>query len=1824
MIKKILKVLGITIGTTGITAAIATAIAINLPMANLEKNGNSTLAFSGCQRILIKEERKVGSDLWRPISTSGHDDIYCVEPGSPVRISEYTPEDIQQYEGRRTGKSCPACAGSPPGYGLYSTTYYECQNEHYTESSTRLYGKRVDNLYDVAYITSFYPQPGQDSISGSESYETWADSKQQAIWMSPLSQKGDPGRGSARAEGENLRNQSLEYQDFYEKIMEGEKGMKPQNLTNSNEVKWNTNQETQLHTIGPFKLNYVNGKYSQGKAFGGISDMYLIDNNGNRIDIVNFVMPNRQPQTTNQNYPVNYDLSSPRFFSNYDEGYQIYNPNCVDYWDWTRYYPNPGEEFYVEIDYLGEDVGSLKLHVDFQYLECTTEICIREGKSKRVSEYSHTHTTHMKTVMGFPVPCTDCRRTSKVVIDHMQNGVYIVRADRRLIQESLEIEIFGNPYMSARMKVGGFVFEDIPQTKEDIANGRKDENDINLKNIEVALYDAETGKLAHLTTLQEENPNASSGEINDLDDYGRRINPTLTDENGYYEFRGVSREKKYYVQFTYNGQTYTATEYLSDTKADDVKEMVDKGDYDGATRNRDWQETSKGTELTDERDAYDESFAEIGSSPNNYISDNSLRSGALERVDGDYYNETFSIYTLSGISLNPQGEYEYNPREQLIDSYYKVENGYVINTAETNHPELTEGIISEKIRDYIKRNRKYPTNLKTQIYEDIARNNDETWKKLQFIEDCKIQSYTKNQDADREKEYDLYPVYNQFTTFVASGNLYPNNSYERGTYNDKASTYADTVMKATGNRNMLQYRIWHNVIGNPHYIYHNYMQSDINVVYKNVYAGQLMINQGLWRRQEYDVSLKKDVFKATLKINGKTEIYEYNEREIITDEERAELKRLEKEYGRDSVEYLNYQLELENKFWDIQARIIGPNYASYYGETYSREIYPSERNYTGTNQLEAYITYKITIRNQSQSILAQIQEVVDYYDSDYTFEPNLSWAMYRGDHVSNRDVQVTDQEYYDIMHEGSKDTTGQEKYRDVTLGNRYNTTTGMYAENTQFSLGSEYKTLYVNGLSDHKLETGETAYLYLTFKINGVGSNLVIENDNTGPGKQNIAEINGYMTYYADGTELPNGIRKNSNDVAGLIDQDSNPGNFDRDALNNTAGTTRYEQNFEDDADRARGINVYVDASLVRQLDGTVWEDKRNYQAPTMNGNSTTDALVGNGVREDNEVTISGVRVELHEVIDGVTQENIAKVWNKDTNTWIDAATVTDEKGYYYFEGYIPGDYVVRFIYGGDESYTYNGQTYDCNAYYNGQDYKSTSYQYNHINNTAIDQNGRTDVSGKDHFGYNGYTDYEKQNDTATFGYNIFKSDEFVDEKGNKINVSDAKDIYSSEQISQNRENVNNYSSNNYSGVTYDKANTLNQNTTPNSSTQMVAETGAIRMEFEYNRQAATGNNTYNNDGYRPEGDRNVIDYKDNTNQNYYLQDVDFGLEERPKAGLELNKQVHNVRITLANQTVLFDANQTVNNLTWQPKTPYNINEMKTNTDIDKQEGNRNGGQNVYSDYAGYKDIDTNKDQENRVQDYNEFRNKVLDRIHTLVTKEKGLIQPTMDQELMHGATIQITYDVTVTNMGEVDYNETQFYYIGKVNNPETIVRTSADVVMDYVANNLQFRTQSNQDAWDWSTITEQEIQNNNYVNTEVQGVLKDYNTIITTEALNEKLIPLTESTKDSAETQDEVQLILTQLITSQNEDDDLTYDNIGEIVKISNDVGRRMAYSVQGNQNPKDAPTEPDSSMAERVVILPPFGATYLYIGLAVLIAAMLGISIVVIKKTVLNKGRF
>ena len=60
----------------------------------------------------------------------------------------------------------------------------------------------------------------------------------------------------------------------------------------------------------------------------------------------------------------------------------------------------------------------------------------------------------------------------------------------------------------------------------------------------------------------------------------------------------------------------------------------------------------------------------------------------------------------------------------------------------------------------------------------------------------------------------------------------------------------------------------------------------------------------------------------------------------------------------------------------------------------------------------------------------------------------------------------------------------------------------------------------------------------------------------------------------------------------------------------------------------------------------------------------------------------------------------------------------------------------------------------------------------------------------------------------------------------------------------------------------------------------------------------------------------------------------------------------------------------------------------------------------------------------------------------------------------MQGANIRISYELKVTNVGETDYEGEDFYYKGT--GAGTIVTTKADIVADYVANNLNFKTDNN------------------------------------------------------------------------------------------------------------------------------------------------------------------
>ena len=1006
------------------------------------------------------------------------------------------------------------------------------------------------------------------------------------------------------------------------------------------------------------------------------------------------------------------------------------------------------------------------------------------------------------------------------------------------------------------------------------------------------------------------------------------------------------------------------------------------------------------------------------------------------------------------------------------------------------------------------------------------------------------------------------------------------------------------------------------------------------------------INLGLVLREQLDLALRKDVYKATLEINGKTQVYKYNKRENLETDAAG------------------------NSYWEIKTRISD----GYYSYDYSRELYREDYDYKVNNyqivdnattlenlglsedsELKVYVTYKFTMRNRSENIAAAVTEVVDYYDADYTYVQDRS---YLGDNDGNK------------------------------IGNVYLKDASRYGVETQTTIAG-YKNLYITGDQSYSNAANDTVtsnmfplsdpdsnkdvYFYVTFMVNkDAARNILLDEDAAsgtakGVGKENIAEINGYKSYYGQKAKAPNTDNSQTQqeyktgDIAGIADCNSTPGNLNPTDVPKD-GVIKYE-NFENDTDKAPNIRIILNRDNLRTVEGTVFEDTRNVDEQ--------NARVGDGLK-DNETGINGVRVQLVELRQGKDGKTYEYIWKEVLSGNTDSTTpiinnsglvpnytidTANADGKYKFTSFAPGNYIVRFIYGSGES-TVLGTTYTnynngneeenpvTNLYasqegykkktegsgysassaniglnknsYNGQDYKSTSYQVG-VNN-----------------GSGAYTN----NKTGSYEYNFREAD--------KGQYSDAKDIMNKDDNVVNvapnadylvncnnaRKNVEAYSNGDmtnhlaeilasyesipeYNGTKYTAEEMKNLLNEFMKNTYMIAESGKIDVNFEYNRNgeepgvtntSGTGHDNIGKENYQMAG-------------YYVLKDLDLGLVQRPKAQLKVTKQITNVKLTLANNSTLFDASARATNVLW-------IDHKAHGQDTD----------NVYS---------TDKNYSNSL-----MLNPVVRQIST----NKGKVQLTMDEELMHGSTLQITYAITVANVGEVDYNEEQFYYTGKVADTSTIVKTDPKILVDYVGtqvndynsnddntstrNNLQFNKAQNQN---WNTISSADLLNNGLLNTGLKDNVNKYTDghIITTTAASKGLIPVIAdqrnvkdkiakafkddpmnalNTVNSTQSVSGVQLILTQMITQDSSSDDRIYNNMTELVTTQNTVGRKMSYSVVGNQDPTMEPREIDADDSQEVVILPPFGNTHLFYvlggAIALILIAGITITLVVLKK--------
>lgn len=1207
------------------------------------------------------------------------------------------------------------------------------------------------------------------------------------------------------------------------------------------------------------------------------------------------------------------------------------------------------------------------------------------------------------------------------------------------------------------ISIGGNVWEDAKTGKASLGDGINSTTnnvDKNLENIKVSLY-TEDMKLAELMPADS------------VTNIYNRINPTLTDANGNYKFEGVDESKKYYVVFEYDGQVYMPTEYLAKGISGDtiqnynsVEEMLGEltnigtgrdngnsgstggkntgtGTNTGSGKNTQtntewfekWKANSKASEyetntgrITIEgRQTFNNRFAEIGASPKNYISKNTLGiSTYLVEEEGIYYNKSYTRLELMGYTLKKtsKGVAYVQDKIQLVDGYKYNKYGtldYDDNGAITS--EWSEGLISQKIKEFIVANGHYPNEAeKVRIYRSIVgdMNDNEAWNKLQFIEDCKMSALTKS-------------------PFNSGIEYYPTN---------KNATFGTDLLT-------------------------NY------------------VNLGLWRRQEFNAQLTKDVVEVTTTSNGNSLTTPFNNKEKAL----YNIKDYMNDYT-NAIKDNNGKINLAKQYADSQQGIYinRLNAQYYYNKYYDRPIKQSE--YIGQRNLEVEIKYRITVYNLSQSLETQITEVVDYYDDS---------------------LQLTS---------AVVNTNGKNISKDKSSA----VSESIYGQVTEKSFPG-FNKVYIR-LQNKQLATGEGITIDLTYKVKRMALQGFEGYVNIGE-KTNIAEINGYKTYYSANTSTPNrhgAIIGNNTTVAGLVDVNSTPGNletieeitngvinFEDDSDKTTATLTITDDPTPPDPDTPPDPNTPIDSTNI--ISGCVWEDNNK-----------------NGIRDSGEEKIAGVKVALctrindqlgtgEKQVDWIQRYN-EKNYNKYTYKVVKEET-TDQNGEYRFKDVEKGYYYVLFGYGLDDAtvLTNNkenetnkilGKTGSNTKSYNGQDYKSTIFQANLENGEYdLEKIKEYDKNLNDKYVSDAIDDWERVKEVNE--YSKIQTNHIAEVLASPTKVP----TYLGEQYGSD-----------LMGRLVDELTT---------NTWKIAKTPKIEV-------------TEVKGGER-------------------IPNVDLGLVERPKTQLQITNNVENVKVTLSDGSIVFDATQTA----------------------EATKGN---------------------ETKNVIWKSNRSTTKGI---------TGGFIQLYLDEELMYGATIQITYKMQINEKNDdyVEYEGLEYYAKGRTNSGIK-VESKAKKLVCYIPNKMQFnKTQSG----DWNAITDineiipaeekdGENINNNLVNYRLKDTISSQsNTISKIEADNINNAYLNNN-----------MLTISQLITKEGAQGG--YECKVEIVELENAVGRRMETSIVGNFNPANDPVENDEAKAEDVAVMPPFGiGQVFYYVLTIVIAGMLVVGIIFIKKKVLVK---
>lgn len=563
----------------------------------------------------------------------------------------------------------------------------------------------------------------------------------------------------------------------------------------------------------------------------------------------------------------------------------------------------------------------------------------------------------------------------------------------------------------------------------------------------------------------------------------------------------------------------------------------------------------------------------------------------------------------------------------------------------------------------------------------------------------------------------------------------------------------------------------------------------------------------------------------------------------------------------------------------------------------------------------------------------------------------------------------------------------------------------------------------------------------------------------------------------------------------------------------------------------ARALFIKLKLHDTRIISGTVFEDQRTDKS------SKANTRVGDGQFNENiEKKLSDVIVSLVAPKNSVDSEgkavtiyNVVNTYNDDLVQGADgkwsaktslAITKVKEDGTYSIPGVVPGTYYLQFDYGNG-----NIEYKDLD----GNDIKAKT-------DGAFSTDGTTTPEIKTKI----------QDNNAPIKTKDYKS---------TILTGPAKDAGEYWFIENINGKTNNVATDTDDIIKIRTENDKEMNHTyiaDNEKTVLTARTPEIKLNFEYVANKETAIN-------------------DVTKLNTNLTGMCFGIIERPKTDMTLNKEISNVKLTLQNGATMINGN------------PALVSVSAFLSNITSGDG-KNGVKNA--------------------------------KIET-------------DLEKIYGSELEVTYKLTVTNKSEVDYATSDYYKYG-TETEDDLVKTKPSKVIDYISEDSKYAsfkgekvTKKLEDLFE-SDSNEIAAGSGKEIKGNIKATYFDTETAKCGEKLNKLLIvsntELTPEAKDEEKSKEIYTVVVKKQINNLSEN--INLESFAEIIGLKNKTGVTQSISTPGNYKPSYSETNTDERDQDRanVSIVPSTGKdkSYTIYIIAGTILIVIAGGIILIKKFV------